>query len=173
LLLSVSKLMISLGTLLKKLKELHPDWTFIDEPVDTWTQLRNEKGNLLEVLSSLLSLSLSLLLTSPYHRISIKINLAGLTPFKTVLSSAVISSSNRPFNLIKHCTQGDIFTSPRDVSARTIMSSQRCFMTIRSCSLTSLNSTHDGCNTFNRPPHRSLASSMWTPTQRFVWRESN
>jgi hypothetical protein len=52
--------MVSLGTLLKKLKELHPDWTFIDEPVDTWTQLRNEKGNLLEVLSSLLSLSLCL-----------------------------------------------------------------------------------------------------------------
>lgn len=39
------------GTLLKKLRTLHPDWTFIDEPVETWTQLKNEKGNLIEVSS--------------------------------------------------------------------------------------------------------------------------
>lgn len=35
------------STLLRALREAHPDWTFIDEPVDTWTQLTNDKGNLL------------------------------------------------------------------------------------------------------------------------------
>jgi len=37
-------------TLLKKLRANHPDWTFIDEPVDTWSQIKNEKGeSMLEV----------------------------------------------------------------------------------------------------------------------------
>lgn len=38
------------STILKALKEKHPEWTFIDEPVDTWTSLKNEKGeSLLEL----------------------------------------------------------------------------------------------------------------------------
>ena len=36
------------STLLRALREKHPNWTFIDEPLDTWTALKNEKGNLLE-----------------------------------------------------------------------------------------------------------------------------
>ena len=38
------------STLLGKLRELHPDWHFIDEPVDTWTSLKNDNGeSLLEI----------------------------------------------------------------------------------------------------------------------------
>ena len=38
------------STLLGKLRELHPDWHFIDEPVDTWTSLKNDDGeSLLEI----------------------------------------------------------------------------------------------------------------------------
>jgi deoxyadenosine/deoxycytidine kinase len=38
------------STLLSKLRELHPDWHFIDEPVDTWTSLKNDNGeSLLEI----------------------------------------------------------------------------------------------------------------------------
>lgn len=37
-------------TLLKRLKSSHPEWEFIDEPVDTWSSIRNEKGeSILEV----------------------------------------------------------------------------------------------------------------------------
>ena len=37
------------STVLNVLKEKHPDWVFIDEPVDTWTALKNADGtNLLE-----------------------------------------------------------------------------------------------------------------------------
>jgi deoxyadenosine/deoxycytidine kinase len=36
------------STLLRALRTAHPEWTFIDEPLDTWTALKNEKGNLLE-----------------------------------------------------------------------------------------------------------------------------
>ena len=37
-------------TLLKKLRTNHPEWEFIDEPVDTWSSIRNEKGeSMLEV----------------------------------------------------------------------------------------------------------------------------
>ena len=32
--------MLASLTLLSKLRELHPDWHFIDEPVDTWTSLK-------------------------------------------------------------------------------------------------------------------------------------
>lgn len=38
------------STLLAELRRLHPDWHFIDEPLDTWTSLRNEKNqSLLEI----------------------------------------------------------------------------------------------------------------------------
>lgn len=38
------------STLLKKLQTNHPTWTFIDEPVDTWSAIKNEKGeSMLEV----------------------------------------------------------------------------------------------------------------------------
>ena len=38
------------STVLKKLKEAHPDWVFVDEPVNEWLALRNENGeSLLEV----------------------------------------------------------------------------------------------------------------------------
>jgi deoxyguanosine kinase len=38
------------STLLKRLRELEPSWTFVDEPVDSWLTIRNEKGeSLLEV----------------------------------------------------------------------------------------------------------------------------
>ncbi len=37
-------------TLLEQLRQEHPDWHFIDEPLDTWTSLKNESGeNLLQV----------------------------------------------------------------------------------------------------------------------------
>lgn len=36
------------STLLRALRESHPEWTFIDEPLNTWTALKNETGNLLE-----------------------------------------------------------------------------------------------------------------------------
>ena len=37
------------STVLNVLKQKHPDWVFIDEPVDTWTALKNADGtNLLE-----------------------------------------------------------------------------------------------------------------------------
>lgn len=37
-------------TLLKKLRANHPDWEFIDEPVDIWSSICNEKGeSMLEV----------------------------------------------------------------------------------------------------------------------------
>jgi deoxyadenosine/deoxycytidine kinase len=37
-------------TLLEQLRQEHPDWHFIDEPLDTWTSLKNEGGeNLLQV----------------------------------------------------------------------------------------------------------------------------
>lgn len=36
------------STLLRALRAAHPEWTFIDEPLDTWTALKNETGNLLE-----------------------------------------------------------------------------------------------------------------------------
>lgn len=37
-------------TLLSQLREIYPNWHFIDEPLDTWTALRNESGeSLLEV----------------------------------------------------------------------------------------------------------------------------
>lgn len=36
------------STLLRALRESHPEWTFIDEPLDTWTALKNETGNLIE-----------------------------------------------------------------------------------------------------------------------------
>jgi len=37
-------------TFLQALKESHPEWHFIDEPVDSWLDFRNEKGeSLLEV----------------------------------------------------------------------------------------------------------------------------
>ena len=37
-------------TLLKKLKKSHPEWVYIDEPVDTWSEIKNEKGeSMLEV----------------------------------------------------------------------------------------------------------------------------
>lgn len=36
--------------MLKKLRSSHPEWTFIDEPVDTWSEIKNEKGeSMLEV----------------------------------------------------------------------------------------------------------------------------
>lgn len=35
---------------MKKLKSSHPEWTFIDEPVDTWSAIKNENGeSILEV----------------------------------------------------------------------------------------------------------------------------
>lgn len=38
------------STYLSKLKQQYPSWNFIDEPVDTWSQFKNEKGEtLLEV----------------------------------------------------------------------------------------------------------------------------
>ena len=38
------------STLLKRLRELEPNWTFVDEPVDSWLTIRNEQGeSLLEV----------------------------------------------------------------------------------------------------------------------------
>ena len=38
------------STLLAELRRLHPDWYFIDEPVDTWTALKNDEGeSLLEI----------------------------------------------------------------------------------------------------------------------------
>ncbi len=38
------------STLLSKLKNRHNDWVFIDEPVDTWTKMKNDEGkSLLEV----------------------------------------------------------------------------------------------------------------------------
>lgn len=38
------------STLIKQLREAHPDWHFIDEPVSTWLELKNERGeNLLEL----------------------------------------------------------------------------------------------------------------------------
>lgn len=38
------------STLLKRLRELEPHWTFVDEPVDSWLTIRNEQGeSLLEV----------------------------------------------------------------------------------------------------------------------------
>lgn len=38
------------STLINALKERHPDWNFIDEPVGTWQGLKNEEGeNLLEL----------------------------------------------------------------------------------------------------------------------------
>jgi deoxyguanosine kinase len=38
------------STLLKRLRELQPNWTFVDEPVDSWLTIRNEQGeSLLEV----------------------------------------------------------------------------------------------------------------------------
>ena len=38
------------STLLKRLRELEPSWTFVDEPVDSWLTIRNENGeSLLEV----------------------------------------------------------------------------------------------------------------------------
>jgi deoxyadenosine/deoxycytidine kinase len=37
-------------TILSKMREKHPEWTFIDEPVDLWTNLRTDQGeSLLEV----------------------------------------------------------------------------------------------------------------------------
>jgi deoxyadenosine/deoxycytidine kinase len=37
-------------TIIKRLKELYPNWHFIDEPVDVWTSLKTEEGdNLLEL----------------------------------------------------------------------------------------------------------------------------
>ena len=37
-------------TCLKRLRELEPDWVFIDEPVDSWLSIRNDAGeSLLEV----------------------------------------------------------------------------------------------------------------------------
>ncbi len=37
-------------TLLEQLRQEHPEWHFIDEPLDTWTSLKNESGeNLLQV----------------------------------------------------------------------------------------------------------------------------
>jgi deoxyadenosine/deoxycytidine kinase len=32
------------STLLNKLRQSHPEWTFIDEPVDFWATLKNDKG---------------------------------------------------------------------------------------------------------------------------------
>ena len=38
------------STLLKRLRELEPEWNYIDEPVESWMKIRNEKGeSLLEV----------------------------------------------------------------------------------------------------------------------------
>ena len=38
------------STLLKKLRDAHPEWTFVDEPVDSWLKIRNDQGeSLLEV----------------------------------------------------------------------------------------------------------------------------
>jgi deoxyadenosine/deoxycytidine kinase len=38
------------STLLKNLRLRNPEWTFIDEPVDTWSKIRNDEGNsMLEV----------------------------------------------------------------------------------------------------------------------------
>jgi deoxyguanosine kinase len=38
------------STLLKRLRELEPSWTFVDEPVDSWLTIRNESDeSLLEV----------------------------------------------------------------------------------------------------------------------------
>ena len=38
------------STILNHLKETYPHWTFVDEPVDTWMALKNEKGeSLLEI----------------------------------------------------------------------------------------------------------------------------
>lgn len=38
------------STMLRKLRELEPDWTFVDEPVDSWLTIRNDAGeSLLEV----------------------------------------------------------------------------------------------------------------------------
>jgi deoxyadenosine/deoxycytidine kinase len=36
------------STLLRALRTKHPEWTFIDEPLDTWTTLKNDTGNLIE-----------------------------------------------------------------------------------------------------------------------------
>jgi len=37
------------STILNALRKSHPDWNYIDEPLDTWTSLKNEEGtNLLE-----------------------------------------------------------------------------------------------------------------------------
>jgi len=37
------------STLLKKLKEVEPEWVFVDEPVDSWMSIKNSDGeNLLE-----------------------------------------------------------------------------------------------------------------------------
>lgn len=38
------------STLIKQLREAHPEWHFIDEPVNTWLEIKNELGeNLLEL----------------------------------------------------------------------------------------------------------------------------
>ena len=38
------------STLIKTLRDAHPEWHFIDEPVNTWLELKNERGeNLLEL----------------------------------------------------------------------------------------------------------------------------
>jgi deoxyguanosine kinase len=38
------------STLLKKLRELEPEWNFIDEPVESWMKIRNDEGkSLLDV----------------------------------------------------------------------------------------------------------------------------
>jgi deoxyadenosine/deoxycytidine kinase len=38
------------STLLKKLRQKRPEWVFIDEPIDTWTSIKNENGeSILEV----------------------------------------------------------------------------------------------------------------------------
>ena len=41
------------STILNALRKAHPDWNYIDEPLDTWTSLKNEDGtNLLECFYS-------------------------------------------------------------------------------------------------------------------------
>ncbi len=38
------------STLLRRLRELKPEWMFVDEPVDSWMSIRNDSGeSLLEV----------------------------------------------------------------------------------------------------------------------------
>lgn len=38
------------STLLRALRQSHPEWIFVDEPLDTWTSLKNDAGqNLLEL----------------------------------------------------------------------------------------------------------------------------